>query len=418
MGPGAVPFRSICLDVDRVARRVVRGGLVAVALAATLGGAGIAWRGHRANDRWRDALHEVDRIEARLEARADVRPALWGGTTDERAQPHYDRALASVEGWGGRDDELVHRALSEDGDEVRAPRAELVAAHAEALEALHRGAHAEDATRTVDWSRGFEVPVRTLMQARALVRLGELEAALLLDEGRDLEAVGVLLDALQFAGDLTRAPVMIEEMIGLALLSPVSLRDGVADGSLLSLPEDAERRLAAGLSALDRRLGWELESLEGELVLSARGLDAALRGEADGLRELAGAWGYGPLGHAWVRRLAAEHVEAMCGALAELDRGAAAGPAALLDAIDRTCLRVDELDNPISRLVLPKLDSACRARLHSLGRFRLLAHALSPSDPPADPWLAAYLREEPVEGGKRLWLDHEAFGQLEVRVAR
>lgn len=368
-----------------------------------LAGVGLAWHGRVAGARWQAALDEVRAVEARLVASVDERPALWGETTDERAQPHYDRALAAVASWDA--DEVGSARRAEDA-EARGRRAALVAAGAEALEALHRGAHAGDATRSVDWSQAPELPIRKLMRVRFLTNLSEMQAAILLEEGRDLAAVGVLLDAMQFAGDLTQGPLLFEEMIGLALLSPAILTQGVADGALLELSDDAARRLAAGLSALDRRLGWRVQSLEGELVFAARCWEAVLRGE--------GVLAWKGLVHARDQGHAADHVVALRDVCASLDRAFAAGPQELFEELDRVAQRVEARDE----LPLHAFDSAQRSRFYSVGRLRLLAYALGGADAPRDPWTRACLRTEAAEGGTRLRLEHAAFRDLELLVAR
>jgi len=256
------------------------------------------------------------------------------------------------------------------------------------------------------------------MHARFLSQLCEMKAAVLLEDGRELEAVGVLLDALQFAGDLSRGPLLIEEMVGVALLTPDVLLEGVADGTLLALSEAAEQRLVAGVSALDRRLGWQLTSLEGELVFCARGLERALQDENNGWRDQAASLMDRGVSLTQARLFAAEHVNAMRRLCAGYDRAFDAGPSVLFDEIDRLPEKLGALENPISALVLPKLDSAYRGRLYSLGRFRLLAQALSRAEPPADAWVVEYLRMEETEEGTRLWLDHEVFGGVEIHVAR
>jgi len=401
--------------MGRVASNRVRVVVLAGAVAAVLSSAGLTWRSRVANDRWQAALGEVRALEERLAANVEYRPALWGETTDERAQPYYDRALSLVAAWEA---DMVIAAVRAEDEEARRLRAAFLGEGAEALAALHRGAHAARATRTVDWSQGFEFPVRKFMHTRFLSQLCEMKAQVLFEEGRELEAVGVLLDALQFAGDLSRGPLLIEEVVGVALLTPDVLLEGVADGTLLALSEVAEQRLVAGVSALDRRLGWQMTSLEGELVSCARGLERVLKDEHSGWRDQPDDLIFGGTSLTQARLFAAEHVNAMRSLCAEFDRAFDAGPSVLFGEIDRLPEELGALENPISALVLPKLDSAYRGRLYSLGRFRLLVQALSRADPPADPWLAEYLREEETEEGTRLWLDHEVFGELEIRVAR
>jgi len=401
------------VDVRRFVTRRLQPVLLVTALAVVLGSAGLAWRGHEADGRWHEVLADVALLEARLGASVDARPALWGETTDESAEPHYERALRLVAGW---DPETVATARREETDEARAARARFLeegGEGAEALAALHRGAHAARATRTVEWERGFELRLRKLMHARFLTQLAEMKAATLLEEGRALEAVGVLLDALQFAGDMAQGPVMIEEMIGLGLLAPNLLVDGVADGTLLALPDEARERLVDGVTALDRRLTWRVPGFEAELVLTARGLDTVLRDEGGTRR-----WMGEDLGLTRGQLFGAQCVETMLGLCAEFDHAYLAGPDALFEKIDGFEERFESQRNPISALVLPRFDNLYRARLGALGRFRLLAHALAPSDPPRDDWLAEYLRAEETDDGARLRLDHPIFAPVEVLVAR
>lgn len=392
-------------------RNRVRAGLLVGTVAVLLGSAGLTWRHHTATLRWEEALATVDEIAAQLDSQVDRRPVLWGDTTDELAQPHYDRAL-SLAPWTSEIFWVAFRAEDEEG---RTAREALVAENNEALDAVYRGAHAVDATRRVDWSLGFEVSSRKMMQVRFLTLVCEMKAAILFEEDRDLEAVGFLLDAMQFAGDVSQGPLLIEEMIGGALLSPHILVNAVADGSLRDLSEDAHERLVAGLLALDRRLGWQTRSLVPELVLSMRGLDNAFRG-GSGLD-----WADGQhSGSARDRRLAADHVYAMQEFCEQMDQAFQTGPDALFDELAHFSEQFYELENPISALVFPRLslNVAYKGRILCLARFRLLAHAVSGAEEPLDPWLAKYLRTEVTEEGTRLWMDHEIFDPVEIHVAR
>ena len=77
-----------------------RNALVLLVLASgvALAGVGIAHRAreHRTyvDERWRSMLADMDELELQLDARDVARPALWGETTDGRAEPHYDRVYA------------------------------------------------------------------------------------------------------------------------------------------------------------------------------------------------------------------------------------------------------------------------------------------------------------------------------------
>jgi len=371
---------------------------VIAATVLALACAGLIWRSRVVTREWQRALAEARALEARLDAASSERAALWGETTEERAEGHYDRALAVVADW---DPGRTWRARQAEDEEARTLRDAFVSEGSEALEALHRGAHARDASWSVDWSLGFEHPVRRLSQARSLSDLCQMKVGLLFAVGRELEAVGVLLDLLQFAGDLSMGPHLIEEMVGLALLTPDVLREGVADGTLLGLSREARARLRTGVAALDDRLGWRANSLEFELAFGARGFEKAF-GASGGL--------HGELRRILTLSQATEYLDTMQRLCAEYEAALEAGPIALIAKV--TSGRLES--NPISAIVLPQLDSAYRGRIVSLARFRTLAYVLSEGPQPEDVWLAQFLRREVTEAGARLWMDHEVFGDLEV----
>ncbi|MEM7306570.1 MAG: hypothetical protein AAF682_07865 [Planctomycetota bacterium] len=392
-------------------RRTQRiGGIVALAGAGVLalGTVGIVRRNRAADQRWGAALAVADDLHAQREAEPSERPVLWGAGNDEDAWPHYRRALALVERWDASE---VAAALR-DGDAQA--RVALLARGGEALDLLARGAHATHAARRVDPARGFAHESLGLLHTRALTQLGELRATQLFEEGRQDEAVRALLDVLQLGGDLARGPLLIEEMIGVAVLSPDVLVDGVADGSLLALEAGAQARLAEGVATLSDGLSWRSSARETELVLFAHGLDRAFAGACgvpDDWLERAG-------GGARTRELAAAHVHATLDLHADLDRAFGGGPCALLARIERLPTQAEAAPNPFARLTWPALASSARARAFSLARFRLLAYALSGGDPPTDPWLSEWLRADEEEGRTRLWLDHGLFEGVEVFVGR
>ncbi len=384
--------------------------LILLAFVATLGTAGVAWRRSRlASERWEAAFEKVQQVEARLEARVDERPVLWGEATDEWAQPHYDLALSLVEDW---DRDAVPAAARAEDERARADRARFLEEGQAALEALRRGTHAADATRRVPWSEGCGVLTRKLMTTRFLTLLCEMQMSVHLAEGRDLEAVHVLLDALQFGGDLCQSPILIEQMVGMAAVNPVRFVQGVEDGTLLTLSEEAQSALAHGLSILHPRLDWQSNALEGELVLSAYSLAASFRGEGDGCTEWKGC------SLASVQTDAADHFELALTLERELAQVAGNEPSKLLTTAQRLQATAEALENPVTDNFLHVLDSAYRSRVHGIGRFRLLAHALAPDEITQDPWMNAHLRSEDTPTGERLWVDDEAFENVEILVGR
>ena len=392
---------------------VTRVLLLAGSLIVALGGAGLTWRRHVAHGKWQEALVGIEQLEERLNSRVVERVALWGETNEGQAQPYYDRALAAVEEW---DAQAVMSISSETGEEGQAARRKLLHEGAGALADLHRGAHALDATHRVDWSRGFQIPMRTLLYVRVLTHISEMQAYELIEEGQDLEAVRVLLDAMQFAADQAGAPILIEEMIGLAELLPDILSDGLADGSLMDLSPGAREELNAGVEIMNRRLGWRVASMEGELLLGVRGLEHVFKdGWTDSMERMMGQ-SIHPLQRLVLRDYAAEYVKFMASACQRVDAAHEMGLAHLARELNDLDNEAELFRNPIVAVLVPSLVSAYRSRLYSVGRLRLFLQALSGADHSVDPWLNTYLRRQPTETGERLWMDHELFGKLEVLV--
>lgn len=396
--------------MPRSRTRLARATLVVLAAGVPLFTIGFV---QRARSVWEEALVVVDRLESELDQRQHHRPALWGATHEDRAYPHYDMALTCVEGWEPDDVILARRG---EGERALATRERLLAEGAEALEHLGRGAHARDATRAVDWSEGFEISARKLFYARMLVQLGELQATAHLESGDDLEAVRVLLDGLQFAGDLAQGPILIEEMIGVSQLVPELLLELIQTGAIRDLSPEAHVLLARGLTQLAGRLDWTSASLEGELVLGTRGVQNALAG-GPGLDILDAAVGCGVLGGPRIQREAATHVLWTSARFEALEEARLEGPEAHAAVLTEIEQRILGEGDSMAATFLPWVLSAQRARSYSVGRFRLLVHAVTGDDLASDPWLDGCLRSQSSAEGTRLWLDEERFGSAEIWVA-
>ncbi|MCP3918855.1 MAG: hypothetical protein GY711_25180 [bacterium] len=367
-------------------------------------------RAHSTNveERWRATVEHMRELERAFDERHVTRPALWGETTDERAESHYDRACALAEELDAdRVRELWHATTPEERQE----RAALLEEAAPVLDALHRGAHARDASLAVEWALGFEAPRRRLMTSRTLIHLAQASAAHAFDAGRPLEGVNMLLDALQFAGDLAESPLLIDSMIGLALLTPDVLVEGLADDSLAALPDEARERLRDGLRQLDARLEWCPDAIEPELVATMRGLEAAFANGAEPTPEVVGLQA-GQRESMQVQVI--EHVQALLLLNEEIEAAFASEPGEALARLSQLLETERFEEGSITSLVFPSFRSSVYARLYSLGRFRLLTHAVSADEEPRDPWLRALLRVEESAEGTRLTLDHEAFARLEL----
>lgn len=379
---------------------------LAVLLVAILlfTGTGIAWRRSDLRDEALSDLHNTLEAVQDLEMQADSplvnRRVLYGEQVQERSQPHYERAIAEVIDW---DLEWMLGCVRAGGAE----REDLIEAGAIALQELRLGAHASDAS----WD--LAEPVR-LIHASKLSELAEAHVSSLLEQGRDEDAAEVLLDLLQFAGDLSQAQLLINGMIGVHLLSPQVLVEMLADGSLESLSPAAREKLTTGLRNLDERVTWEVADLRGEALWVAKGIQRAAHPRMDGTTDLSGL------------RKGTEALRTLLRARTELQTAFQNGPLSALAMLESSLAEAKELGpDAIQAYITSKVVSAQSGRLHSVGRFRMLVHALAPSrspQSPQDPWLEAFLREEETGVGTRFWLENNGstaeFLNVEVLAAR
>ena len=219
------------------------------------------WRGTVEWQRFRAAAALA---QAESDAREPTRPVLWGEAQAGKASPHYERAfnllstkvdsaqLASLARIEGR---RVAGVLNTEPVRPGPSAAEVVAAHADALAALRAGAHSTDAQRPMDWSAGFSIRIQNMLTARHLANVAVLAAILAVDEGDGERAVHLLLDVMQFGRDLTRSPLLIEQMIGCATQA-IASHDAVTWANLTrTLDANALRLLAVGLAQLDEAPG-------------------------------------------------------------------------------------------------------------------------------------------------------------------
>lgn len=250
------------------------------------------------------------------------------------------------------------------------------------------------------------------------MQLAEMRAEELIADGQDIEAVHTLLDVLQFAGDMAEGPILIEEMIGLSILNPDFLIDGLADGSLGELTPEAQQELVQGLSILSQGLPWKGSGYDGEFLLGVRGLETALSHGGTGWLRMTGNSGWIPFERQLGLLFATSYVHQRQEFGTEIDRAFDSGADALVSKFQELEERMTAGSNPISSVIMPTVGSCHRSRFYSLGRFRLMVRALTGSVLPGDSWTADHLRVEASDSGERYWLDHELFKGVEIHVAR
>jgi hypothetical protein len=369
-----------------LSRLVWTGVLTLLGLLATWLGAG-HWRGGV-------QMRELERLaaleQAAFDSRSALRPALWGATDHGAAWPHYEAAIADV---AKLDSPLIARlcrmaAATLSGQPLREPpnqqppaqsAAELVAAHTLALAELRAGAHAEDSRLPMTWSAGLSHRCHNLLTTRVLCNLAVLDAHQAARAGQGLVAVQRLLDAMQLGRDFLQAPILIDQMIGCALLA-IAAREGVAQVDLWRHLDDAARAvLAEGLARLDASLPLDGEWLTSEAVLFANHF-AQLKGSVSGaffgtghsdLSMRLQAWRYGCSLTLAVANHGLAHLAA-----GERLRELAAGKASLdMPAVTRLHDELSGSTNPVSRLCTPNLLSGTENRLLSLAQMRLLRMA-------------------------------------------
>lgn len=339
------------------------------------------WRGTVEWQRFRAAAALA---QAESDARDPTRPVLWGEAQAGKAWPHYERAfnllstkvdsaqLASLARIEGR---RVAGVLNTEPVRPGPSAAEVVAAHADALVALRAGAHSTDAQRPMDWSAGHSIRIQNMLTARHLANAAVLTAILAVGEGDGERAVHLLLDVMQFGRDLTRSPLLIEQMIGCATQA-IASHDAVTWANLTrTLDANALRLLATGLLQLDEAPGSLMPAttwITAEAALLANtSLESLTRDRVPTTLSLA-AWRYGfSLNLALARhglhqlRLG-QQAQAHCAGRDAVD----------LPALDRLFADAVASANPITAMFTPNYGAGLRNHLRAIAALRLLRMAV------------------------------------------
>lgn len=343
-------------------------GLAAIAAGAmvlvALGTSGIVELRTRAAVE--EAGARVAHSESLIRADGGRRDVLFGETVEGDAFAFYREAMrraAELTIEFGDDDlvTLLHRP-----DELPpARRAELLEAWRPAVDLVRTGAHCSTAVPHVP---GYdEVEVASLLGGRWLCNIACIEARTALAAGRGQDAVEWTLDAAMFGADLRHSTVLIDQMIGTALVA-IASTEFWSDERLRVLGDDTLTSLDAGLAALDERTPVTM-LLRGEHVFVATHLDRAT-----------GELAYGPMstwryGFSW-RWMAADAIVEWAEALDHLDETADAPWRERRAALERQADQLAESDNELVR-TLSHSTSAERSVRHVEARLRLLRAAVA-----------------------------------------
>jgi hypothetical protein len=217
-----------------------------VALAAVA----LALREHHADRAWAQMLETSSVDRAAYEARTWQRTPLAGDAEPGNAFAHYAAAAAAGQASevSPKDGSLA-AALRASHDD---PRVDL-SAWSEPLEWLRRGARADTAKPTADVDKGFAANVQNLLHLRNLANAACATGRGEIFAGRAAEGIDHHLDALTLGIDLLRSPLLIDQMIGLAVTT-IAVREGLADDVLAHLPKAELQRLATALARADAQM--------------------------------------------------------------------------------------------------------------------------------------------------------------------
>ena len=289
-----------------------RRAVLTVVLVATVAlFAGEAWVQHRTDAAWQRVAAERDGLAVQLAARPTQRAPLLGAPTPGLAFDHYAVATAAAAPLDRDRNAEARKLLTADDAAVAA--APLRAAWAPVVAGLRAGAQAGDArapqqgpmTKSGDG-------ILDLLAVRWAANAAAFEARALLHEGRGDEAVRVSLAGLTLGRDVLHSGLLINQMMGCAVLA-IGV-DTWTDERLSRLSPTDRELLADGLAALDAQLPVALD-FASELGFAAAAIAQieAAGGKQQGSSAL-GAWrhGFSPrwqlanhfLGYADVVRLA------------------------------------------------------------------------------------------------------------------
>lgn len=347
--------------LDLVARRrAVLAGIV-TSLAVLLGGGAVVH--FRAERSWTAMQQAVRTLQTEWDGRAHRREPLWGEATADRAHEHYQRAMAAAKELERDHHGALVKLLARSDAQVAA-ELELRKAWQPVLGPLRDGARAANVKPKVSPDSDPEEQVANLLAARWVANAAMFEARVLRHEGRHVDAVRRSLDAATFGADMMRDAVLINQMIGVAVIA-IATDKAWGDEALAAIAPEALEALAAGLERLDASLPETLD-LTSELLLCAW----ALQNTGSDEQWMPSAWRFG-FSTRWMISEAFVDYAAIADELA----GASVSPwperQAMFTLATEEALRSP---NPLASVVIPHLSSAeshCRMTIATLRLLRM-----------------------------------------------
>ncbi len=394
MGGGRAATAGAALGFEEAAmrrRRWLSRVLPAGAALAALLLLGVVQTGARADASWQELRHWVAAEQAAYAARSWQRPVLWGEGAGGDAFAAYAEALA-VAAAQRRDQKDLIPLLHTPAKVTAERRAELLAAWAPAVAALQRGARCAAARPPADPRDGFAAHTQNLLDARWVVNVAMLQARDRLAVGDGHGAVTLMLDAATFGADHLRSPLLIDQMIGVAMVA-IATTEVWTDERLRALGPQDLRLLGEGLQRLDAQLPVILP-YDGELLFLgshfARWIDSGSPASLDGWA-LPSAWRYG-FSTRWMLADAFLVQRGMARAIRDADAGWI-GRRALWAEL---AARAASSSNPVVQQTMPNLEAAERNLREVVTQVRLLRLAVAFQRGEALPELADPLGEGPL----------------------
>ena len=219
-------------------------GLAAVSMAVLIFEA-------KTDARWQAMEDLLQEIQSDLDSQSYVREPLGGQGIAGLA---WDGYADAYEGMRKHTDVIklgkaVFKASVADAESRSKEAVRLVEILYEELAAVQRGAGCLDATPPIDWSKGTEQRVPTLLDTAVLVDVLILQGLAEIEKGNVPLGCGMILDGIQFGEDLARSPRLISQIYGVSQFLPLSLRrylehEGLGFSSLKSFDQGAAMALA------------------------------------------------------------------------------------------------------------------------------------------------------------------------------
>jgi len=298
------------MQQNKLRRRILCVSILAV--ACVLAAAGVVQ--HKASASWAAMERQAAAMDAAWAARDHLRQPLWGSSTEGSAFDHYERAQALAKPLGEKDFTELVATLRRTDAQVASETVELRARWRPALLALRAGAHCTDA-------RPLDIPVSdpgagiaSLLDCRWITNVAVFEARALRHAGQHRQAVEWTLDAATLGGDLVQQGILINQIIGIAMVA-IAVGEAWPDVALQQLDGETLDLFATGLERLDRRLPSSLDFV-GELRFMASYLQKTPIDE-----ETATAWDAWRYGFS-TRWMVADGFAQVATAMAKLEEGA------------------------------------------------------------------------------------------------